>query len=197
MNGGAVAPDLRPADLQELALRLGAVVAFLEERAEQASLQSVQGAQALHEAVDGFGACTRQLSQEAVSTIAAQAQGAIRLGVATAAEQCGQRLQEAARVATRAAATLDAQAHALSATQRGLAWKAGLALLVGAMLAAGGSALVAWKSLRDLERAGFGEDILQATRSGAITRCGEALCVKVGAEPRRAGTRGEFLLVEP
>ena len=132
-----------------------------------------------------------------MSAIASQAQGVIRQGIAQAADQCGLRLQEAAQVATRAAATLDAQARTLAGTQRGIAWKAGLALLVGAVLAAGGSALVAWKSLRDLERAGFGEDILQATRSGAITRCGEALCVKVGVEPHRAGTRGEFLLVEP
>lgn len=197
MNGDATAPHLRPDDLQELALRLGAVIAFLEERAEHASLQSAQGAQALHQAVDGFGACTRQLSQDALSAIASQAQGVIRQGVAQAADQCGLRLQDAAQVATRAAATLDAQARTLAGTQRGIAWKAGLALLVGTALAAGGSALVAWKSLRDLERAGFGEDILEATRSGAITRCGDALCVRAGEDARRAGPGGEYLLLEP
>lgn len=188
--------ELQPVDLQELALRLGTVVAFLEERAEQASQQSAQGAQALHLAVDGFGARTRQLSQETVSAIATQAQGAIRQGVAQATDQCALRLQEAAQVANRAAAALDAQARALSGMQSGLAWKAGLALLVGAVLAAGGSAAVAWHSLRDLERAEFAEDILEATRTGRLTRCGEALCVRVGVQPRRAGG-GEYLLLEP
>lgn len=196
MNGEAIAPDLRPSDLQELALRLGAVVAFLEERAEHASLQSAQGAQALHQAVDGFGACTRQLSQDALSAITSQAQGAIRQGVAQAADQCGLRLQEAAQVASRAAATLDAQARTLAGAQRSIAWKAGLALFVGAALAAGGSALVAWKSLRDLERASFGEDILEATRSGAITRCGESLCVRASQDAGRAGPGGEYLLLD-
>ena len=44
---------------------------------------------------------------------------------------------------------------------------------------------------------GFGEDILEATRNGSITRCGEALCVKAGADARRAGPGGEYLLLDP
>lgn len=184
-------------DLQELALRLSAVVDFLEERAERATLQSAQGAQALGRAVDGFDARTRQLSQEAVAVIASQAEGAVRQAVARAAEQCNARLQGAGQSAVRAAAALDGQVRSLGAIQRGLAWKASLALLVGASLAAGGSAMVAWKSLRDLERAGFAEDILEATRDGRITRCGEALCVMAGPEAPRAGPGGEYLLLDP
>lgn len=184
-------------DLQELALRLSAVVDFLEERAERATLQSAQGAQALGRAVEGFDARSRQLSQDAVAAIASQAESAVRQAVARAAEQCNARLQDAGQSAVRAAAALDGQVRSLGEVQRGLAWKAGLALLVGASLAAGGSALVAWKSLRDLERAGFGEDILEATRNGSITRCGEALCVKAGADARRAGPGGEYLLLDP
>lgn len=188
---------MQPSDLQEVALRLSAVVDFLEERAERASLQSVQGVQALSRAADGFDARARQLSQDAVEAIVAQSQEAIRQGVAQATNECHARLQDAAQLATRAAAMLDGQANALGSVQRGLAWKAGLALLVGAVLAAGGSALVAWKSLRDLERAEFGEDILEATRNGSLTRCGEGVCAKVGANPRRAGANGEYLLLQP
>jgi hypothetical protein len=184
-------------DLQELALRLSAVVDFLEERAEHATQQSSQGAQALGRAVDGFHARTRELSQDAVAAIASQAEGAVRQAVARAAEQCNARLQDAGQSAVRAAAALGGEVRSLQKVQRGLAWKAGFALLVGAALAAGGSALVAWKSLRDLERAGFGEDILEATRNGSITRCGEALCVRAGPDARRAGDHGEYLLVGP
>lgn len=188
---------LHAIDLQELALRLSAVVDFLEERAERATLQSAQGAQALSRAVDGFDARSRQLSQEAVAAITTQAEGAIRQAIARAAEQCDARLRDAGQSAVRAAATLDGQVHALGRAQRGMAWKAGLALLVGASLAAGGSALVAWKSLRDLEHADFAEDILAATRNGSIARCGEALCVKARPDARRAGAGGEYLLLDP
>lgn len=188
---------MQPTDLQELALRLSAVVDFLEERAERATLQSAQGAQALMQAVEGFDTRSRQLSQDAVATIAAQADAALRQAIARAMEQCNARLQDAGQSAVRAAAALDGQVHALRRVQRGLAWKSGLALLVGTALAAGGSGLVAWKSLRDLERAGFGEDILEATRNGSITRCGEVLCVKAGPDARRAGAGGEYLLLDP
>jgi len=188
---------MQPTDLQETALRLSVVVDFLEERAEQASLQSAQGAQALRQAIDGFDVRSRQLSQDIVTAIASQAEGEIRQAIARAAEQCNARLQDAGQSAMRAAALLDGQAHALGGIQRRLAWKAGVALLVGAALAAGGSAMVAWKSLRDIERAGFGEDILQATRNGTITRCGESLCVKAGADARRAGPGNAYLLIGP
>ena len=188
---------MQPTELQETALRLSVVVDFLEERAEQASLQSAQGAQALRQAIDGFDARSRQLSQDVVTAIASRAEGEIRQAIARAAEQCTARLQDAGQSAVRAAALLDGKAHALGDSQRRLAWKAGIALLVGAALAAGGSAAVAWKSLRDIERAGFGEDILQATRDGTITRCGESLCVKAGPGARRAGPGGEYLLIDP
>jgi len=188
---------MQSTDLQEIALRLSVVVDFLEERAEQASLQSAQGAQALRQAIDGFELRSRQLSQDVVAAIASRSEGEIRQAIARAVEQCNARLQEAGQSAIRAAALLDGQTHVFGAIQQRLAWKAGIALLVGAALAAGGSALVAWKSLRDIERAGFGEDILQATRNGTITRCGESLCVKAGPDARRAGPGGEYLLLDP
>jgi hypothetical protein len=188
---------MQPTDLQEIALRLSAVVDFLEERAERASLQSVQGVQALSRAADGFDARARQLSEDAVEAIVAQSREAVQQGVAHATSECHARLQEAAQLATRAAAMLDGQTHALGKVQHGLAWKAGLALLVGAVLAAGGSALVAWKSLSELERVDFGEDIVRATRDGSLTRCGEGLCARVGPNPRRGGERGEYVLIQP
>lgn len=66
-------------------------------------------------------------------------------------------------------------------------WKATAALLLGAVLAVGSSAFIAWRSLQQFKRADFAEDVLEATRSGAITRCGEALCARVGDAPRKYG----------
>lgn len=184
-------------DLQELALRLSAVVDFLEERTERASEQARRGASALDQAAHAFDGTLRQLSDAAARTIAAQAQDAVRNAVLPPVAACVQQLQQAIQGANRASLALEDKARASARATASLAWKAGIALLVGAILAAGGSALVAWKSLRDLERADFGEDILEATRSGLITRCGDALCARVGRSPRRAGPRGEYLLLEP
>ena len=41
-------------------------------------------------------------------------------------------------------------------------------LTIGSLLAAGGSSYIAWKSMREIRRAEFGQDILQATQSGAF-----------------------------
>jgi len=86
----------------------------------------------------------------------------------------------------------------LTHAQRALVWKGLIALTIGSLLAAGGSAYVAWNSMREVRQAEFGTAILRATRSGALTACGEerALCVRVGRQSRRVGDRGEFLLVE-
>jgi hypothetical protein len=183
-------------DLQELALRLSAVVDFLEERTERASEQARRGASALDQAALAFDGTLRQLSDAAGRTIASQAQDVIRSAVVPPVTACVQQLQQAIQGAQRASLALEDRAKASTRATASLAWKAGLALVVGAVLAAGGSALVAWKSLRDLERADFGEDILQATRSGTLTRCGDALCARVGASPRRAGRDGQYLLLE-
>jgi len=188
---------METSDLQELALRLSAVVDFLEERTERASEQASRGASALDQAALAFDGTLRQLADAAGRTIAAQAQDAVRSAVVPPVTACVQQLQQAIQGAHRASLALEDKAKASARTTASLAWKAGLALVVGAVLAAGGSALVAWKSLRDLERAGFGEDILQATRSGAITRCGQSLCARVGTAPRRAGPGGEYLLLDP
>jgi hypothetical protein len=188
---------LQAQDLQELALRLSAVVDFLEERTELASEQARRGASALDQAALAFGGTLRQFPEAAIMALASQAQEAVRSAVVPPVSASVQRLEQAIQGAQRASLALEDRANASARATSSLAWKAGIALLVGSLLAAGGSSLIAWKSLRDLQRAGFGEDILQATRSGAITHCDEALCVKVGADPRRAGASGEFLLVEP
>ena len=45
------------------------------------------------------------------------------------------------------------------------------------------------------DQAEFARAILQATRNGAITMCGDQVCVRVGNKPRRASADG-YLIAE-
>src|SRR3546814_6324153 len=84
-------------------------------------------------------------------------------------------LQTGIQAAQRAALDMDEQCKRLARMQGGLVWKALVALTIGSLLAAGGSGYIAWKSMHEVRRAEFGQDILQATQSGVLTRCGDAL----------------------
>ena len=77
-----------------------------------------------------------------------------------------------------------------------LVWNGLIALLVGSLLAAGGAAWIARDSMQKVAQAHFGQDILQAAQSGAITRCGDLLCAKVGKKLQRYGKEGEYLLLQ-
>jgi len=71
-----------------------------------------------------------------------------------------------------------------------------MALLIGSLLAAGGTAWIAHRSMQEIAQADFGKDILQATRDGSITRCGVSLCVRIGKKPRYYGKEGEYVLLQ-
>jgi hypothetical protein len=75
-----------------------------------------------------------------------------------------------------------------------LVWKGLGALIVGSLLAVGGSGYFAWKGMRQIEQAQFGADILRATQNGRLTRCGKDLCVKLGKHPRHYD--GNYVLLQ-
>lgn len=84
----------------------------------------------------------------------------------------------------------------LTAAQGALVWKGLIALGIGSLLAALGCGFYAWHTLREVRQAEFSRDILRATQTGVLVPCGEgALCIKVGAKPRRAGEKGEYMVL--
>lgn len=91
---------------------------------------------------------------------------------------------------------MERESKLLTSARRTLLWNGLIALLVGSLLVAGGAAWVAHKSMQEIAQAHFGKDILEATRSGAITRCGGTLCVRVGKKPQRYGAHGEYVLLQ-
>ena len=183
-------------ELKTLAIRLAALTDLLEERSRQCVLEVSQSGDRLMQTAQGLGLAGQQLAQETVSTIGAHAQEVIRRGLKQALDQCSHELQQTARQATQTAANLHEQRAALQRTQRGLIWKAGLALLVGAVLAAGGSGYLVWKSLEAARQADFSTAIVRATHSGALTQCGGVLCIKTGKNIVRYDKNGDYILLK-
>ena len=184
------------ASLQDLALKLAAVADMLDQRSQQAVQAAAQGAQQLQSAAQGLNHHGQQMASVVTDTLSAQAKQSIEQGAAESLEHLRLQLRQASESAAQSAKLISDQAQALQSSQKNILWKATAALLVGSVLAAGGTAFIAWRSLQQFKRADFAEDVLEATRSGAITRCGDALCARVGAQSRKFGPKGEYLLLE-
>ena len=113
----------------------------------------------------------------------------------SAFDHCASELQKAADLASRGAQALQVQQEGLQRSQRGLLWRASLALLVGAVLTAGVSGFLLWKSAQAVQSAEFSESILRATQSGTITLCEERLCVRVPKNASRFSGNSEYVLL--
>ncbi|MBS0215090.1 MAG: hypothetical protein JSR50_04950 [Proteobacteria bacterium] len=151
-------------DLQELAVRLAAFTDLLEQRADRVADITEANALAVESAAVALGEQGRDLSASAVSAIRDETRSAMQ--------------------------ALHADIVASRSAQRRFASIASLALVAAAVIAAGGSAWMMWRSQQETKRAEFAQAILQATRSGAITMCGDEVCVRVGNKPKRANADG-------
>lgn len=182
---------------RQLLLRLMALADRMEQRDANVIGQLAQQADALQRSAQAVGSGGLQFARSALDVLRAQGQEAVQHGLGQAIEQCNQQLGETARLVRRTCAEVEASAAALRRQRNLWLWAAPLALIVGSVLAAGGSSYLVWRNMAQLEQADFGQDILQATRSGTLTRCGEALCARVGTMPERYGAKGEYVqLVE-
>jgi len=182
--------------LQQSLVKLLAVVDRLDGR----NLQTVQRIEAATAAVEqGVGRLDRggeQFARLALQRIGADTQQCIAQGADQAVAGFQQQLKQASNGLQWAVQAIEEQRKGLATARRSMVWMGALALLVGSLLAAGGAAWVAHRSMQETAQANFGKDILQATQSGAITRCGESLCVRVGKKLQRYGKDGEYALLQ-
>lgn len=182
--------------IQDLALKLAAVTDLLDQRVQQAAQTSADSAREMREAAQTMSVQGQQIATTVLNTVNSQARQAIEQGTAQSLEQLRQQLRQASESAAQSSQTLEEQLHALRQVQQALTWKMGAALVIGALFAAGGTAYVAWRSMEQVARAEFAEDILQATKTGTLTRCGKSLCAKVGSKPKTYGRNDEYVLLE-
>lgn len=182
--------------LQQSLVKLLAVVDRLDAR----NLQTVQRLEAataaVEQGVDRLDRGGEQFAQQALQRIGADAQQSITQGAAQAVAGFQQQLKQASNSLQWAVQAMEEQRNRLTTARRSMVWMGALALLVGSLLAAGGAAWVAHRSMQEIAQARFGQDILEAARSGAITRCGDLLCVRIGRKPQRYGKDGEYALLQ-
>lgn len=182
--------------LQEFALRLGAFVEMLEKQAASAANDMNQSGQALTRTAQGITGQIQQLSESVVSTVKTESRDAIEAGAKEGIAPALEKLQRSIRTLQDSSQTLHAQTRAMQGTQRTLIWISSLALLLGSLLAAGGSSYLVWKNQKELKRAEFARDLFDAARSGAINHCAGQLCVRTGSTPTYYEKNREYVLVK-
>jgi len=181
--------------LRQALTKLMAIADRLEERNAQ-TVERIEGATAaLDRGVSRLDGSGERFAQSALQVIASNTQQAMAQGAGQVLSEFREQLQQSAEIARSAARAMDEQQRGLTVARRSLVWNGLTALLVGSLLAAGGAAWMVHASMQQMAQARFSQDILQATQRGAITRCGEALCVKVGSKPQRYGKNGQYLLL--
>ncbi len=182
----------------QLLVKLAHVARQIEARSAEALHRIEASTGAMQQGVQRLDGGVEHFTRQAMQAISQGSQAAVAQGAQQALAQFDHQLQQSTGEARSAADTLREQSRTASQAQRALIWNGLIALTIGSLLAAGGSAFVAWNSMREVRRAEFSAAILRATQSGTLTTCGNelALCVKVGEKPRRAGARGEYLLIE-
>ncbi|PPT93382.1 hypothetical protein XthCFBP4691_00495 [Xanthomonas theicola] len=176
-------------------MRLSALADTLQQRAEAALREQQRSAQALHGAAQSFAAQSQQLSQDVVRTVGNETRGVVERATGDGLRQGEERLKQAAAQVRQAELRLSEEVAQLLASRQSLLWKSGLALLLGSLLAVAGSGYFVWRSQQALRDAQFPEAVLAATRSGALTQCGDRLCARIGRKPQHFGAQGEYALV--
>jgi len=182
--------------VRQALIRLMAIADRLESRNAHAVQQVEAATTALDRGVSRLEAGGEQFAERALQVIGNNARQTVAQGAADAVDEVRQRLQQSADSAQAAARTMDEQCRGLTRARRGLLWNAWVALLLGSVLAAGAAAWTLHRSRQELAQAHFGQDILRATQRGAINRCGDSLCARVGRTPRRFGKDGQYVLLE-
>lgn len=177
-------------------IRLMAIADRLESRNAQVVQRIDAATVALDQGVSRLDAGGGRFAQDALQVIGSSVQQVMAQSAGQAVDGLRQRLQQGADSVRAAAQAMDVQRKGLAAARHTLVWNGLIALLLGSLLAAGAAAWVVHRSLQDLAQVRFGQDLLRATQRGAITRCGDSLCVKVSRKPRHFGKDGQYVMLE-
>ncbi len=185
-----------PEEAKQTLIKLMAIADRLDARNLKTAQQLEAAVASLDHGVVRLDKGADAFAQRALQIIGAGAQQSILQGTQQASEQVRHQLVLATGSAQAAAQAMDREANRLTGARRSLLWNGLLALLVGSLLAAGGAAWIAQKSMQEVAQANFAKDILDATHAGVITRCGERLCARVGKAAQRYGAKGEYVLLQ-
>ncbi|MBO9648665.1 MAG: hypothetical protein J7605_09145 [Variovorax sp.] len=183
--------------LKGLAIRLAAIADDTGERSMRALEQAQRGATQMDEASRRLKGSADRFASDALTIIGTRSEQAVTQGISRALAEFERRTTQSADRMTWASDAMAEQRRLLTRAQTSLVWKGLAALMLGSLLALGGSIYVARDQMQKIEQSGFALDIARAMQSRAITRCGDALCVKAGKGQRRHPANTDYVLIEP
>ena len=183
-------------DVKQLLVKLAVIAEQLDTRSRGALQRIDASATALDRSAQRWTEGGDEFSRKMLETLGTQARDGIAGATRQALAPLDSQLRQGAETAKWAADALAEQRKLLTQAQHSLVRRGLLALLVGSVLAAGGSGYLAWHNMHTTE---FGVEVQEAVRSGALGRCPDvrSLCVRIGTHPRRSGAHGEYLIVQP
>lgn len=182
--------------VRQALMRLMAIADRLEARNTQTVLRIEAATAALDQGVIRLEAGGERFAQSALQVIGTGAQQSITAGVGQAMGEFRQHLRHSANTAQAVTQAMGEQCERLTAARRTLVWNGLIALLMGSLLSVGAAAWVVHRSVQEVAQAHFGQDILRATQRGAINRCGDSLCARIGSKPKRFGRDSQYVLLE-
>ena len=182
--------------VRQALIRLMAIADRLEARNTQSAQRIEAAVAALDQGVLRLNAGGERFANTALQQIGSNVQQTVHQGAGQALGDFRQQLQRSASSVQAAAEAMDVQRKGLTAARRTLVWNGLGALLIGSLLSVGAAAWIVHRSMQEVAQAHFGRDILQATHRGALTRCGDSLCAKVGSNPQRYGKNGQYVLLQ-
>jgi hypothetical protein len=183
-------------DVKQLLVKLAVIAEQLDTRSRGALQRIDASATALDRSAQRWTEGGDDFSRRMLQALDTQARDSIAGAARQALAPLDGQLRQGAEAAKWAAEALAEQRKLLTGAQQSLVRRGLLALLVGSVLAAGGSGYLAWHNMRN---AAFGRQVSDALHSGALVRCPDSpsLCARIGTHPRRSGVRGEYLEVQP
>lgn len=154
-----------------------------------------QATAALQQVAQRLEAGGARLGQDALRVIGTQGQQVLSDSTGQSLGKLNQQVERTTERVKWAERVAGQQSLQLTRAQTTLVWKSLLVLGLGSLLLAGTSAYIAWDRMRVVRQADFGQDILRATQTGALTRCGDALCARIEPQAARHGEDGEYALL--
>lgn len=181
---------------QKLLLQLLDLSDHIQRRDDALLRHLTQAVAHLQDTAERVGAGGQQFASGALDVLRREGGAAVTQGLDHALQNSRAGMEAFANTGSQAAREVQAAAQALRQQRSVWLWAGPIAMIVGAVLAAGGSGYLVWKNMQEIKRAQFARDILRATETGALTRCGDTLCAKVGEKPQRYGKEHVLLQQE-
>lgn len=184
--------------VKQLLLKLAVIADRLDARSEQAVQGVEAGATTLTQSAHRLESGAGQFARQALQAIGEQAHQAIAHNADHAITAFEGRLQHAADNANRTADALANQHARLAKSQKSLVAASVTALLVGSLLAVGGTWLWVKHSRDQVARQQVEARLLSAINASDIVLCADGrLCVNIDDQGKRQGDRRQYQPVKP